>query len=437
VRRAALRQVAASGSAINRSRAHEERFLISWVATATGSDFDIDNLPLGIFSPRSEAPRPGVAIGEYIADLTSLIEADLIDERTLFEARTLNAFLARGRAHWSALRARLQYLFSEQAAPHERVFVESSLVPRAQATMHLLIEVGDYVDFYSSIEHATSVGKLFRPGDPLTANYRHVPIGYHGRSSTIVLDGTLIPRPSGQRKPPAAELPTFGPTEQLDFELELGFVAGPGNAQGSTIAIDAIRDHVYGYLLLNDWSARDIQAWESVPLGPLLGKSFATSISPWLVSLDALEPFRVDNRRLDYEPLPHLRTAERWAYDIELEVLLETQHMRATGRGPAAVTQTNFRNMNWHLAQQLAHLTSNGSRVRAGDLFGSGTVSGNAPGTAGCLLELTRGGAEPFTLPGGERRMFLEDGDTVIMRGRAVAGERRIGFGELRGTIVG
>jgi fumarylacetoacetase len=394
-------------------------------------------LPLGIFSPPAEAPRPGVAIGNFIADLTSLFEAELIDEVALNGARTLNPFLARGRGHWSALRARLQYLFGEASTPQERVLVESSLVQRAEATMHLPIDVGDYVDFYSSIEHATNVGKLFRPSDPLAANYRYVPIGYHGRSSTIVLDGTLISRPNGQRRARAAAAPTFGPTDQLDFELELGFVAGPGNAQGSPISIDAVRDHVYGYLLLNDWSARDIQAWESVPLGPLLGKSFATSISAWLVSLDALEPFRVDNRVLDPEPLPHLRSAEHWAYDIDLEVLLETQRMRAGRLAPALIAQTNFRNMYWNLAQQLAHLTSNGSRVRPGDLFGSGTISGNGPGAAGCLLEMTRGGAAPFDLPGGERRTYLENGDTVIMRGRAVVGARHVGLGELRGTMVG
>jgi fumarylacetoacetase len=315
--------------------------------------------------------------------------------------------------------------------------VESVLVPRAQATLHLPIEIGDYVDFYSSIEHATNVGRLFRPADPLAANYRYIPIGYHGRSSTIVLDGTLISRPSGQHRAPGATAPAFGPSTQLDFELEVGFVAGPGNAHGAPVAIDDVPDHLYGVVLLNDWSARDIQQWESVPLGPLLGKSFATSISGWIVSLDALEPFRVDNRLQDPEPLPHLRGAERRAYDIELEVLLQSPVMRARRLAPALLAATNFRGMYWNIAQQFAHLTSNGSRVRPGDLFGSGTVSGSEPGSAGCLLEMTCGGAEPFELPSGERRTYLEDGDTVIMRGRAVAGERRVGLGEVRGTVVG
>ena len=411
--------------------------LETWVPTAVGSDFDIDNLPIGIFSPVSEAPRPGVAIGDFVADLSSLFEAELIDEQTLIGVRVLNAFLGRGRARWSALRRRLQYLFSERATLQERALVESSLVPRAEITLYLPVDIGDYVDFYSSLEHATNVGKLFRPDNPLAANYRYVPIGYHGRSSTIVLDGTLISRPNGQRKAPGAAAPTFGPSGQLDFELELGFVCGPGNALGSPIPIHAVRDHVYGYVLLNDWSARDIQAWESAPLGPLLGKSFATSISPWIVSLDALEPFRVENRELEPEPLPYLRTPERWAYDIDLEVLLETHAMRARGAAPVPIVQTNFRSMYWHVAQQLAHVTANGSRIRTGDLFGSGTVSGAEPGAAGCLLEITRGGVEPLRLPDGELRTYLEEGDTVIMRGRAAAGERRIGFGEVRGTIVG
>lgn len=411
--------------------------LASWIATVDGSDFGIDNLPLGIFSPPLEARRPGVAIGEFVADLSALIEAELIDEPALQRERALNAFLARGRSHWWALRKRLQHLFGEHASPRERVLVEASLVPRAEATMYLPVDIGDYVDFYSSIEHATNAGRLFRPDNPLPANYRQVPLGYHGRSSTIVIDGTLISRPHGQFATDAGPAPVFGPTAQLDFELELAAVSGPGNAAGTPIPIGRVRDHVYGYVLLNDWSARDIQIWESNPLGPFLGKSFATSISPWIVSLDALEPFRVDNRVLEPEPLPYLRTDERWAYDIELEVLLETQRMRTERRTPASIAQTNFRNMYWHLGQQLAHLTSNGTRTRPGDLHGSGTISGATAGTLGSLLEATYRGTRPMLLPNGEERTFLRDGDCVIMRGVAVAGERRVGFGEVRGTIVG
>jgi fumarylacetoacetase len=267
-------------------------------------------------------------------------------------------------------------------------------------------------------------------------NYRHIPIGYHGRSANVVVSGTPVRRPSGQSMAPDASGPSFGPCRNLDFELELGFITGSGSADDAPIPVDRARDHVYGYVLLNDWSARDIQAWEMQPLGPFLSKSFATSISPWIVSLDALEPFRVDNRVLDPEPLPYLRTAERYAYDIELEVLLETARMREAGTAPATIVRTNFRDMYWHYAQQLAHLTSNGSSVRAGDLCGSGTVSGLAPGTMGSLLEATANGTQPLVLPNGEERGYLADGDTVIMRAQAAHGERRVGFGEVRGTVV-
>jgi fumarylacetoacetase len=261
-------------------------------------------------------------------------------------------------------------------------------------------------------------------------------VGYHGRASSIVVSGTEIRRPQGQRKPPDAPAPTFGPSQQLDIELEMAFVTGPGNPMGQSVAADDVRDHVYGYVLLNDWSARDIQAWEYVPLGPFLAKSFATSISPWLVSLDALEPFRVPNRVLDPEPLPHLRVRENYAYDISLEILLQTDHMRAQNIAPARISQTNFREMYWNVAQQFAHMTSNGSRVRAGDLFGTGTISGHEPGTYGSLIELSWRGANPIPLPSGETRTFLEDGDTITLRGWAGSGPTRIDFGEVRGTIV-
>ena len=408
----------------------------SWVPGAEASDFGIDNLPLGVFSTHGNAPRAGVAIGDFVADLTTLHAAGLIDEPALHGARTLNAFLATGRQNWTALRARLQHLFGTQATSHDRAFIEAVLVARSAVTMHMPIDVQDYVDFYSSIEHATNVGKIFRPDHPLLPNYRHLPIGYHGRSSSVVLDGTPIVRPNGQTKDRGAEAPTFGPTQMLDFELELGFITGPGNVMGVPIPISQVRDHVYGYVMLNDWSARDVQSWETQPLGPFLSKSFATSISPWLISLDALEPFRVDNRVLDPQALPYLQTSDRWAYDVELEVLLETAAMRASGSAPATITRTNFRNMYWNLAQQLAHLTSSGSVVRPADLFGTGTISGTQPGTYGSMIELTMRGVNPLTLPNGEQRPFLEDGDTVIMRARAKNAEACIGFGEVRGTII-
>lgn len=408
---------------------------VSWVLGADGSDFGIDNLPLGIFSTQGKAPRTGVAIGDFVVDLSTLHDAGLIDEPALAGANTLNAFLARGRKHWTALREQLQQLFGAKAATRDRAFIEALLFLRSGVTMHLPIKVRDYVDFYSSIEHATNVGKIFRPDNPLLPNYRHIPIGYHGRSSSVVIDGTPIVRPNGQAKA-AGGTPTFGPTQMLDYELELGFIAGPPNVFGTPIPISQIRDHVYGYVLLNDWSARDMQSWETQPLGPFLSKSFATSISPWVVSLDALEPFRVENRTLDPAPLPYLQTSDHWAYDIELEVLIETAAMRAAGTAPAQITHTNFRNMYWNLAQQVAHLTSNGSVLGPGDLCGTGTISGTEPGTFGSMIELTSRGAHPVTLPNGERRSFLEDGDTVIMRGRAKKADACIGLGEVRGTVV-
>jgi fumarylacetoacetase len=408
----------------------------SWLAGADDSGFGLDNLPLGIFS-MDDAPRPGVALGPSIVDLSMLIRERLIDDETLLDARVLNAFLAHGPGAWRSLRTTLQRLFGETATQDERETVMRALVPRDGATMQMPIDVQDYVDFFSGIEHAINLGTILRPGtEPLQPNYRYLPVGYHGRASSVVVSDTPIRRPHGQRKAPDAPAPTFGPSKQLDIELELAFVTGPGNPMGDSIAADAVRNHVYGYVLLNDWSARDIQAWEYQPLGPFLAKSFATSISPWLVSLDALEPYRVPNRVLDPEPLPHLRVRESYAYDIALEILVQTDQMRAQNIAPVAISQTNFREMYWNVAQQLAHMTSNGSRVRAGDLFGTGTISGREPGTYGSLIELSRRGAQPIGLPSGETRAFLEDGDTVILRGWAGSGPARIDFGEVRGTIV-
>jgi len=410
---------------------------MSWIPGADGSGFGIENLPLGIFAADSP-PRPGVAIGSSVVDLSRLIRERLIDDETLLDAPSLNAFIAHGPGAWRSLRATLQRLLGETATAEEREAVMRALLPRSAATMMMPIEVQDYVDFFSGIEHATNAGKILRPGtEPLQPNYRYLPVGYHGRASSVVVSGTPIRRPHGQRKAPDAAAPIFGPSQMLDIELELAWVAGPGNKLGESISADAVRDHVYGYVLLNDWSARDIQAWEYVPLGPFLGKSFATSISPWLVSLDALEPFRVPNRVLDPEPLPHLRVSENYAYDIALEVLLQTKKMQAEEIAPATISRTNFREMYWNVAQQLAHMTSNGSRVRAGDLFGTGTISGSEPGTYGSFLELSWRGTQPILLPSGETRTFLEDGDSVILRGCAGSGPSRVDFGEVRGTITG
>jgi fumarylacetoacetase len=403
------------------------------------ADYGIGNLPFGIISDeRHPQKRPAVAFEDKVVDLDALVHRGCLDAESLLGAATLNDFIAAGLPAWRAVRARLQHLLGHEADTGERAAVANAMLPRDAVTMHLPIAIGDYVDFYSSLEHATNVGRILRPAaDPLLPNYRHIPIGYHGRSGTVVVSGTPVRRPHGQLKAADAAAPSFGPSAMLDVELEMGWIAGPGTVHGEPIPADAVREHVFGYVLLDDWSARDIQAWEYQPLGPFLAKSFATSISPWIVTLDALEPFRTDEPRRDPEPLPYLRAREPWAYDIELELLLQTRRMRANGRPPHTIARTNLRGMYWTVAQQLAHVTSNGAHVRPGDLFGTGTVSGADPGTQGSLLELTWRGAQPLALPDGESRAFLEDGDTVVIRGRAARGAARIGFGEVSGTVVG
>jgi fumarylacetoacetase len=403
------------------------------------ADYGLDNLPFGMVEADDERRFPAVAFEDRVVDLSTLVGAKLLDEETLRDVTTLNAFLERGHLAWQDVRARLQQLLGPGASHHERAVVERASFARDSVTSLLPVAIGDYVDFYSSIEHASNVGAILRPGSPpLPANYRYVPIGYHGRAGTVVPSGTSVRRPRGQRKAPDEAAPTFGPTRQLDVEVEMGwFAGGPSNSLGEAIPADAVREHVFGYVLLNDWSARDIQAWEYQPLGPFLGKSFATSISPWIVTLDALEPFRVAEREHDPEPLPYLRTHHPWAYDIELELLLITPRMREQGDHPKTIARTNLRGMYWTVAQQLAHATSNGATIRPGDLFGTGTISGPTPGSEGSLLELTHRGEKPIALPGDETRGFLEDGDTVIIRGRAQNANARIGFGEVVGTVVG
>ncbi len=427
--------------------------LRSWVATAQapGCDFSIQNLPFAVFRRRgSDEPwRGGVAIGDQVLDLAALQDAavlpvDASTARRALQAAagdTLNELMALGPAHWSALRRALSQLLRVGAAEQTTV-QQRCLVPQAQAEYRLPARIGDYTDFYTSVHHATNIGKLFRPDNPLLPNYKWVPIGYHGRASSIVVSGTDFKRPCGQLMPPGAEQPTVGPSKRLDIELELGVFIGPGNSLGQPIAIDEAEDHVFGLCLLNDWSARDIQGWEYQPLGPFLAKNFATSISPWVVTMEALEPFRQPFSRPagDPQPLPYLDSADqraRGVLDIELDVRLQTQTMRAAGLPPVRIARSNYRHAYWTLAQMVTHHTVGGCNLQPGDLLGTGTLSGPAPDQAGALIELTHGGKQPITLPDGEQRTFLEDGDTVTLAGWCQReGAARVGFGVCEGRVL-
>jgi fumarylacetoacetase len=416
--------------------------LESWIPVDAASDFPIQNLPFGVFT-REGAARIGVAIGDRILDVHALAQTGTLDgtcDRSLLQAPTLNPLFAAGRGAIGRVRERLSSLLraggdDELRASSAR---DACLVDRRDARMLLPVEIGDYVDFYSSIEHATNLGRLFRPdGEPLLPNWRWIPIGYHGRSSTIVVDGTPIARPKGQRKPPDAAEPVFGPSTMLDIELEMGFFTAAGNALGESIPVGDAWEHIAGLVLVNDWSARDIQAWEYQPLGPFLGKSFATTISPWVVTLDALEPFRVEAPIQEPAPLEYLREGKRTGYDVRLSVELQTDAMREKGIAAQVISRTTFASMYWTMAQQLAHATVNGAVTRPGDLFASGTISGSSPDSYGSLIELTWRGQRPISLPGGETRTFLQDGDEIALRGWCEkSGVRRIGFGVCRGRIT-
>ena len=393
----------------------------AWPPVPPGSHFGLANLPFGVFSHPSiggGARRIGVAIGDTVLDV-----APVLDD-AVFASPTLDPFLARGKAVWSETRARLTELLTDQ---HYRGAVSRHLRPCSEVTLYRPFTVGDYVDFYCSLDHASNVGRIFRPdAEPLLPNWRHLPIGYHGRAGTVVVSGTPVVRPCGQRRPPGAEAPTFGPSARLDIEAEVGFVIGTGSRLGEPIPIDDFADHVFGVVLVNDWSARDIQAWEYQPLGPFLGKSFATSIAPWVVPLEALEAARIDGPAQDPAPLPYLQRAKPWALDLALEVTLNG----------AVVSRPPFATMYWTPDQMLAHLTVNGASTRTGDLYASGTVSGPEPSQRGSLIELSWNGAEPLTLPDGSTRTFLEDGDTVTISATAPATDGgRLSLGEVTGTI--
>jgi fumarylacetoacetase len=411
----------------------------SWVQVPADSGFPLQNLPYGIFGVADSGARVGVAIGEHILDLDAVAGAGLFDGLDLpsgvFADQSLNRFIALGRPAWREVRARVAALLT---AGNEELrsagIAGRAIVPQLEARMHLPFVVGDYIDFYSSIYHATNVGRLFRPDtEPLLPNWRYLPVGYHGRAGTVVVSGTDIYRPTGQRRGLDGPPPAFGPSVALDFELEVGFVTGNANVLGEPVAIEDAEEHIFGMCLINDWSARDLQAWEYQPLGPFLAKSFATTASPWVVPLDALSPYRVEPPVQDPEVLPYLRTEGRTAVDLQLEVEIVPEGAEAG----TIVTRTGFAGMYWTMAQQLAHATVNGATARAGDLFASGTVSGPESGTLGSLLEITRNGSEPITLDDGSQRTYLRDGDTVIIRGWCgSANGLRIGFGDCTGTVV-
>ncbi|HEX2316661.1 MAG TPA: fumarylacetoacetase [Thermomonospora sp.] len=397
---------------------------VPWVPIPDGSGFGIENLPYGVFSRPGELPRIGVAVGAAVLDLAGLAEAGLLDDRRWFASGSLNGFMAAGRPAWLANRARITELLTD---PAYRERVEPHLIPQSQVELRRPIEVADFVDFYSSIHHAANVGQIFRPrANPLLPNWRRLPVGYHGRAGTVYVSGTPILRPWGQRRDAQDAEPTLGPSRKLDLEAEVGFVAGVPSPAGRPLSTAEFRDHVFGFLLVNDWSARDIQSWEYQPLGPFLSKSFATSVSPWVVPVAALEAARVTPPAQDPPPLPYLHCDEPWGLDITLEIELNGH----------VIARPPFSSMYWTPPQQLAHATIAGAPLRTGDLFASGTVSGPDRTERGCLLELTWNGEEPLELPDGTRRSFLEDGDTVTIRAHAPTGTgARLTLGEVTGTV--
>ena len=432
--------------------------LTSWVASANSSntDFPIQNLPFAVFRRQcaGEAFRGGVAIGDQIVDLAAVLKGIHLQNASLSEDQAqlaqqaleaaahdqLNALMALGHAASSALRLFLSRALRTGAA--ESNALQACLVPQAHAEYTVPARIGDYTDFYTSVHHATNIGKQFRPDNPLLPNYKWVPIGYHGRASSIGVSGQQFRRPWGQTMPLGATAPVLGPSQRLDIELELGIFVGQSNAQGEAVDITEAEDHVFGITLLNDWSARDIQGWEYQPLGPFLSKNFASTVSPWVVTLEALAPFRVPFTRPpdDPQPMAYLDSPlnqQAGAFDIQLQVGLQTATMRASGVRDATLCRTSYRHAYWTVAQMVTHHTVNGCNLQAGDLLGSGTLSGPTLDQAGALIELTQGGKNPMTLPNGEQRTWLEDGDSVVLRGWCErAGAVRIGFGECSGTVL-
>jgi len=414
--------------------------LRSFIDVAPDSHFPLENLPYGVFRPAEGNARVGVSIGELVLDLSVLEEQGTFrtpefSKSAVFAQDSLNSFLSLGRPAWRRAREIIQHLLAaetpelrDNAGLRDHAFHQ-----QRDVTMHLPARIGDYTDFYSSYHHAHNVGTMLRGAEnALMPNWKWLPVGYHGRSSSLVVSGTDVRRPYGQTKPPDADAPIFGPSRSFDYELEMAFLIGPGNGLGEPVPIERADEHIFGMVLMNDWSARDVQAWEYQPLGPFLAKDFCTSISPWVVTLDALAPFRKPLPAQEPEPLPYLRAPNDSTFDIQLEAQLQTATMVA----PHVITRTNFQNLYWSIAQQLAHHTVGGCNLQPGDLLASGTISGPSEESRGCMLELTWRGANPLTLPNGETRKWLEDGDALTIRGWAEGDGYRVGFGEVSGRVL-
>ncbi|MBI1900381.1 MAG: fumarylacetoacetase [Planctomycetia bacterium] len=415
--------------------------LQSWLPIPADSHFPLQNLPYGVFRPASgKEPRVGVAIGDFVLDLSVLEERGLLaaaaqSGKRVFNRPALNEFMVLGPAAWRQVRARVTELLRHDTATlqGDAPLREAALLRRDAVELLLPVQIGDYTDFYSSRDHATNVGTMLRgPQNALNPNWLHLPVAYQGRSSSVVVSGTDVVRPRGQTMPEGAASPSFGPSRALDYELELGFFIGTGNNLGESIACERAGEHVFGVVLVNDWSARDLQKWEYVPLGPFLAKNFATSISPWVVPLDALAPFRIPGPTQDPQPLPYLRSSGDWTFDIELEVTLTT----AKSTEPFTICCSNARNLYWNICQQIAHHTVGGCNLRPGDLLATGTISGKTPESRGCLLERTWGGTQPLALPDGTLRRFLEDGDRLTITAWCQGDGYRVGLGEVTGKIL-
>jgi fumarylacetoacetase len=411
----------------------------SFIDVHPDSHFSIQNLPYGVFAPAGDSSRVGAAIGDQILDLSVLESSgffvDVLDAENVFSRPSLNKFMELGRSAWKPVREIVQQLLlADNPTLRDDTSLRSrAIVPMAEVVMHLPAEIGDYTDFYSSREHATNVGTMFRGKEnALMPNWLHLPVAYHGRASSVILSGADIIRPQGQTTRGTETTPTFGPSRLMDFELEMGFFVGPGNPLGQPIPVAEAADHIFGMVLVNDWSARDIQKWEYQPLGPFLAKNLATSISPWVVTLEALEPFRQPGPNQEPEPLPYLQSTGDWAYDIHLEIQLQSEQMET----PFTISRSNFRYLYWNICQQLAHHTITGCNMRSGDLLASGTISGPTSDSYGSMLELTWRGEKPIELPDGESRKFLQDGDKVTLTGWCQGEGYRVGFGHVTNQLV-